>query len=60
MSYLTDHPDLMVEIIAKLVHRLGGYVKVTKSEPPTGGYDLKSRPRTGEIELLLTDGKPPT
>ena len=60
MSYLTDHPDLMLALIAKLVSRLGGQVTVRDSDHPTEAFDLKSRLVQGSIELILTDGKQPS
>lgn len=55
MSELRDDPDLMLEVLAKLVHRLGGYVKVMSEDSPSGEFDLQSRlnREDGCIELKL-------
>lgn len=55
MSELRDDPDLMMEVIAKLVQRAGGYVRVTGDEEPKGPFDLLSRidAVNGIIELKL-------
>ena len=56
MSELRENPDLMMEVLAKLVHREGGYIKVTKDDVPTGEFDLMSRidMETGTVELKLS------
>jgi hypothetical protein len=56
MSDLRDDPDLMMEIIAKLVQRAGGHVRVTGDEEPKGPFDLLSRidAINGIIELSLS------
>ena len=55
MSELLERPDLMMEILAKLVHRAGGYLRVTSNDPPSGPFDLQSRVdlASGVIELRL-------
>lgn len=35
MSELSDDPELMLDIIAKFVHRAGGYARITDEDPPT-------------------------
>ena len=57
MSELLDSPDLMMEVLAKLTHKNGGYIKITKSDEPIGEFDLMSRIdwENGTIELSLTE-----
>ena len=59
MSELTERPDLMLEVLAKLVHRAGGSVRVTASDEPTGPFDLLSRIDWdgGIVELVLSGKK---
>lgn len=57
MSYLSEHPDLVMECLAKLVHRAGGYVKLTHHEHPSGPFNLASRVGDQCIELRLLDGE---
>ena len=55
MSELTDNPELMLELLAKMVHRAGGYVRLTSDDAPTAAFDLKSRldPAAGVVELRV-------
>ena len=53
MSQLADNPDLMLEVLAKLVHKAGGYVKVSAKDHPSGPFNLASRFVPDGIELRL-------
>ena len=54
MSYLTDHPELMVEVIAALVRRQGGSVTVTKEDLP-GPFNLLSKFDDGGFHIAVED-----
>jgi|TARA_R100001530_G_scaffold4252_1_gene5837 hypothetical protein len=55
MSQFTARPDLVLEALAKLVHMKGGYVKLTRSDPPIGPFNLASCIdwKNGTVELRL-------
>lgn len=57
MGELRDNPDLMMEVLAKMVHKNGGYVKVSASDHPSGAFNLRSRVdlESGAVELMLDD-----
>jgi len=42
MSFLTERTELMMEVIAVLVQRLGGSVQITKEEAP-GPFNLMTK-----------------
>lgn len=58
MSKFTDNPEMVLTALAKLVHKNGGYVKLTMEDQPTGPFNLMSRideeNRTVELRLLPT------
>lgn len=58
MSDLKDNPALCLEVLAKLVKKMGGYAAVTTSDEPTGPFNLLTRydPDTERLELKLDDG----
>ena len=52
MSYLTENPDLMLEALAVLVKRLGGYVEISASDAP-GPFNLLSKfDPSGKLYLM--------
>lgn len=55
MSYLTDNPDLMLEIIAVLVRRAGGAVAVSPNEGPGPFRLLHKRDAEGVMHLSLDE-----
>jgi hypothetical protein len=42
MSFLSEHPEVMMEVIAVLVQRAGGSVEITKAEAP-GPFNLLTK-----------------
>lgn len=53
MSEMAEDPQLMLEIIAKLVYRLGGYVEVAGTDHPTAAFNLMSKFDKDKGALLL-------
>ncbi len=58
MSELSEHPDLMLEVIAKLVAKQGGYAEIKWSDPPVKEFNLMSKwdKDNGVLYLNLIDG----
>lgn len=58
MSELSEHPDLMLEVIAKLVAKQGGYVEVRGTDAPVAEFNLMSKwdKENGVLYLNLIDG----
>lgn len=55
MSYLTDTPELMLEVLAVLVRRAGGAVTIEPSES-LGPFNLLSRfDGQGRLHLALDE-----
>lgn len=54
MSALSQDPALMMAVIAKLVHKLGGDVTVTNQDPPDGKVNLRSEVNRGAGWVRLT------
>ena len=52
---LRENPDVMLSIIGVLIQRNGGYAKVSASEMPSEGFDIKYRVdrKKGFVELLI-------
>lgn len=57
MSYLSDNPDLMMEALAKLVHKAGGYIRLTGDDEPSGPFNILSKYDgiNGILELKLDE-----
>lgn len=57
MSELSESPEMMMELLAKLVHKNGGYIRLTGTDEPIGPFSLLSRvdTETGVVELRLED-----
>ena len=55
MSELIENPELMLELLAKLVALNGGYVRLTGDDEPAGAFNLSSRVdfSAGAVELKL-------
>lgn len=55
MSYLTETPELMLEVIAVFVRRAGGAVTIESTESP-GPFNLLSRfDEQGRLHLALDE-----
>lgn len=54
MSYLTESPDLMLEVLAVLVRRAGGAVKISLDEAP-GPFNLMSSWEGNQLRLVLDE-----
>lgn len=54
MSALTDRPDIMLEVLAVLVRRLGGHVVIGAAEAP-GPLNLMTRVDESGLHLVLDE-----
>lgn len=48
-----ERPSLAVEIIAKLLHKLGGHVIITTADYPSGPFNIQSKISPDSLELQL-------
>lgn len=55
MSYLTENPELMLEVLAVMVRRAGGSVEISGEEAP-GPFNLSSKvDHAGKLYLYLDE-----
>jgi hypothetical protein len=54
VSFLTEHPDVMLEALVVLVRRLGGEVTITRDEAP-GPFNLFSKFDGERLHLVLDE-----
>lgn len=54
MSALTDRPDIMLEVLAVLVRRLGGHVTIDATDTP-GPLNLMTRVDANGVFHLVLD-----
>lgn len=55
MSYLTEHPEIMMEVLAILVRRAGGSVVVTPAEGPRQFNLMSQWAEDGTLSLILDE-----
>ena len=54
MSYLTENPEVMIEVLAVLVRRAGGTVTIEGDEAP-GPFNLLSKWDGKRLHLVLDE-----
>lgn len=52
---LAQHPVLLLELLAKCVHKLGGSVSMTAQDHPAGPYNLLAIRSDAGLTLRLSD-----
>lgn len=50
---LTDNPELMLMMLAKLTGKAGGYLVIQYADPPTEAFNLVHRFNDKSVELRL-------